>query len=767
MTEKPLSKYSKLYLPHDKYVVFNQGDNELRPWGIRLPEPPDLRYIEGYGEPPEKQKFKHEEEPARLKILAQTAHNQASQKYEGRMVLYMQIKIFWQLLSDSAESYKEEINFIKRVQWHLQYGYWFYVLGKPTWITPWHYHYLNFYYPNTLRGKRVDYRDEDRITELFEWYCYTCTETFKNLDEKGVAVPNEDGVYEMIDVGHRVCFGSAQPKRRRKGESMKANNKAKYGACREKEHHAILQANTGEAAEELYQDHMLPSWKKYPLWLRPIYDGNFDSTDGIYLRPPSSVSNENYFDSWIQWNGSAKEGVNDRKKIHTLVSDEEAKNLVGDSSKRWSIDKLTLAQGQIIHGYSIHISTVEEMTAGGVYFQTMCDQSNFYQRIKANGQTISGLFRIFRPVYMGSDGFIDEYGQSVINEPTEFQLKHPAKDSIYHIINKGAKQYWEEYFEEMVADPTKHANYRLEIRKNPMRYADCWIGGAGDMGWNYVLLDQRIAELRTEGKQTVQGDLKRRGTEVDFIENPQGKFIFSDLLLGRKNPPVFGESVWNEKKGSFVPAHRPMYTTWMSAGGDPFDYGSGQQNKTFHLSNGGGSVVSNPDPQESEKNIKDWESFQLICYYDNRPPSLEEYCEDMLAMCIYCGALINVESNKKRLIEYFIDEGFGGYLWRGTNPDGTIKKEYGTYAGGGTKNDMLNGIRDFIEYRAHKTKIKEFLVDAKEVTTPAAITKKDALASAGWAIYAAQRSDFGRAIERVFGDGDFNFDDYYGEQADY
>ena len=116
--------------------------------------------------------------------------------------------------------------------------------------------------------------------------------------------------------------------------------------------------------------------------------------------------------------------------------------------------------------------------------------------------------------------------------------------------------------------------------------------------------------------------------------------------------------------------------------------------------------MSNPDPQESEKNIKDWESFQLICYYDNRPPSLEEYCEDMLAMCIYCGALINVESNKKRLIEYFIDEGFGGYLWRGTNPDGTIKKEYGTYAGGGTKNDMLNGIRDFIEYRAHKTKIK-------------------------------------------------------------
>lgn len=759
MQEKqpPKSKYHSLYLPALKYQTFNDNDPDMRPWTIRLPDPPPLWSIPGYGLAPEQQFFQYVEEPARLKQLAIVAFEQVETKYEGKMVLYMQLKTFWKMLSDEHESYVDEINFIKRTHWYLRHGYWCFIQGRPTWITPWHFFYLNFYYPNTLKGKRVDYRDEDRITELFEWYCYTCTEVFKELDDDGNAMPNEDGIYEMIDVGYRTCFGSIQPKRRRRGETMKACSKMLQCAIMDREFHAALQANSGDAAEDLYQDNVLPAWKKLPIWLRPIYDGAFDSSGGIFFRPPGSVSNENYTDSWIVWNPSAKEGVNDRRKLHFLVDDEVAKAET-NVEKRWAIDKLTLAQGQTIHGYSVHPSTVEEMQGAGSVYQSMWDESDFYKRMKSNGQTFSGLFRIFRKADYGHDGFIDKAGISVTGDPTDWQLSNPAHDSIYHMVHKGSIQYMDEYYDDLLSDPNKHSKYRIAIRKNPRRIADCWLGSTGDLGFNYVLIDQRLSELRRQ-KKSIRGNLKRRGTKVDWIEDENGRFVVSNLFIDQQVEPVFGDPVWDEDKQSFVPAYRPKYPSRRIAGGDPFDYGQGGKKADYHLSKGGGAVVTTADPNESDKNIRDWDSFQLEWYYEYNPPSLKEYCEDMLSMCIWCDCMINFESNKKGAIKYFIDEGFGGYLWRATLTDGTIRKDYGTYSQAGTKNDMLNATRDFIEYRAHKCNISEYLVAAKSITHPSQLTFNDGFTAVGWALYAAQGS-YGTAIERIE-DTDVDLQSFY------
>lgn len=760
------SKYEKLYLPHQKYQIFNDKDSELRPWVIKLPDPPELSSIVGYGLPPEHQKFTYEEEPERLKVLANVAYDQAKQKFDGSMILFMQIKNFWRILSEEQDKYVEEIAFLKRVQWHLKYGYWFFCLGKPTWLTPWHYYYLNFYYPNTLRGKRVDYRDEDRITELFEWYCYTCTEIFKNVDKDGKPIVGDSGRYEMIDTGMRTCFGSIQPKRRRRGESMKANAKAQYCTFREREFHTILQANVGGKAEKLYHDHMLPAWKKLPLWLKPIYDGVFDSESGIYLKPPKSVSNENYLDSWIMWNDSAKEGVNDGQKLHFIVDDEAAKRDRGEVSKAWAIDKKTLAQGPLIHGYSVHPSTVEEMSSGGVYYQNICEQSNFYDRDRSSGQTTSGLLRIFRPIYCGADGFIDEYGQSVIDDPTEFQLKHPAKDSVYHIYNKGSKQFWTEYFDGLSSDPTKHSTYRMEIRKSPMRYSDCWIGGAGDMGFDYVAIDQRLAELRMK-QQTIKGNFIRRGDFVEWVQDDNGRFLVSNLFLGQQNKWTYGNDVWDEKKQTHVTAKRPVFTTKFTCGADPFGYGSagspGSKNN-FSISDGGIAVVHNPDTSEEKTNRKEWESWKLVCTYNNRPQSLDMYCEDVLAVCLWYGALLCFERNKERLWEYFVDAGFGGYLLYLSNPDGTLKDKPGVYAQTGTKDEMFNCIRDYIAWRAHVENHHDFLNDAREIRTPQQLTKFDLISAVGWALYGVQNSNYGLVIERLDSGGEFSLSDFYSDK---
>ena len=747
------SKYDKLYLPHQKQMIFNDGDNELHPVVIKLPDPPDIHYIDGYGLPPDQQKFQKVVEPPRLKLLSETCLDRAQQKFEGKMVAYMQQVYFWQSLNDDSDNYKEEIAFIKKQIWHLFYGYWCFIFGRPTWIPPKHYTYLNFYYPTAVKDNRIEYRDEDRIVKTIEHYCDTTTETFKDVDDKGNALKNDRGVYEMVDVGHRTCIGDIHPKRRRKGVTMQNCCDAIHTLITGRERHCIVQADTGQSAEDIYIDHILPAWKRWPIYLKPIYDGDASAKAGVYLQTPSSVVGGRYLGGYLIWNDSAKEGANDRRKAHFILNDESGKNVNGDVKKRYNIDKLTLIQGAEIHGISRNPSTVEEMLSGGNAFRDLFYDSNFYKRNMV-GMTDSGLFRLFRSIWQGSDGYIDEWGYSVTGDPTEAQLKNPPPGSQYKVLGMGSKQYWITKYDSMLKDPSQHANYRIEIRKHPMVVSDCFRGGSGDMGFNYLAIDQRLAEIRGK-KKTIRGWFKRRGDIVDWIQDDDGPFVVADLCLGQQNRMTFGDPVWDENRQDFVPAKRPLFTALRTGGGDPFDYGTSDPAKKaeFHLSKGGGAVVSNPDPAEVHLNPKEWKSHNILCYYEHKPSSLTEYCEHMLAMSIWYGALFNLETNKKRCIEFFISEGFGGFLWHATLPDGTVRVDPGTYSQGGTKNDMLNGVRDFIEDRIHNCDIKEFMNSAREMKNPNQLRVMDGLAACGWAIYAS-KGTYGMAVERVGGTGD-------------
>ena len=59
-------KYEKEYLPADKYVIINKEDSVIRPVVLRLPDPPDVKLIDGYGLPKVEQKFQRKETPDKL-----------------------------------------------------------------------------------------------------------------------------------------------------------------------------------------------------------------------------------------------------------------------------------------------------------------------------------------------------------------------------------------------------------------------------------------------------------------------------------------------------------------------------------------------------------------------------------------------------------------------------------------------------------------------------------------------------------------------------
>src|SRR5664280_1036199 len=161
------------------------------------------------------------------------------------------------------------------------------------------------------------------------------------------------------------------------------------------------------------------------------------------------------------------------------------------------------------------------MDEGGMEFFKMGQLSCFYERMPVTGQTYSGLARIFIPAYRKLEGFIDRWGKSVVDTPTERQIKFSPRAK-FSLMGKGAREMLQSQLDSLVTKGTPEAleAYRSRRRKFPMEWKDCWLGSSGNVGYNMEILDKRIAELnqlRSLGKMPY-----REG--YYYRENPADKF---------------------------------------------------------------------------------------------------------------------------------------------------------------------------------------------------------------------------------------------------
>ena len=247
------------YVDADKFFVVNDDDPDLKPVKIRLPEPPDWHLIAGFGEKARDQYFKKSEYPARLIELqnkvVQVLSDEKAARQSQTLTAQKIVDEMWEQLSLRRTEYESEITWLKNEIWHLHYGYWFFNNGKPTYIDGWHYRFLNYW---DMTDANVQYRDRDRRWFLFNRYAYTCTE-----DEWG------------HDMGGRVCFGIADPKHRRAGDTHKSlcigfdimsKTIGSVGGG--------IQSFDDNNARDHYQSKLIPAFKGMPFFLKPIWKGS-------------------------------------------------------------------------------------------------------------------------------------------------------------------------------------------------------------------------------------------------------------------------------------------------------------------------------------------------------------------------------------------------------------------------------------------------------------------------------------------------------------
>jgi hypothetical protein len=741
----------KLYKPYKPWFGVNTGDRNLKPVYISLPNPPPAKLVDGYGLHPDEQYFRRKEIPQKLKVLERRVIDELQDANERnpnmRVTEWRIYKRFWEIIEEEKEHYEKEIQFIKHVWWWRIHGYFFYNDGEITYIPPDYFDFLNFWQTPDINEDTGDYffeyREKDRIKYLYKWYLEGTTESFRDFNDEGEAI-KIDGKYHMVDMGSRTFYGSGEPKTRRSGATTQAIHKIWKITCTVKGAFCTMVSMDGDKAEEHWKKKMIPGWQAYPLWLKPMTSSNKEPTQ-IKLQAPAQVYGMNQMRSVLTYTKSAGEKKNDGEKIHGMLSDEEGKG-GPDVYERWNINQLTMSlnNGLTIFGWSDHPSTVEQMEGGGLAYYSMMLQSNFYQRLKDKGQTVSGLARIFFPNYEGIGGFVDRFGMSVVDKPTERQIRL-RPDAAFAKKGQGLKKIMQAERDELIrkGTPEAMAKYRSMRRKQPMEWDECWLGESGDIGFNMEILDKRLAEHRRlkvlHKEPYIRGNFVGELLNPKWVTDPDGPFWIS----AKMKPGMAAEKVvmpmWDAVHGGNYNHHGPMLPTNFVGCGDVFGFDnkdiSKQRMSKSRMSDGGLAIFMGRNMStDIEDDMSKWTGHKFVLSYRHRT-TLTEYCEDVARAHVYFGAMMYPERNKEALWKFFIEQGLAGYLLYDVDIlTGKQSDKPGFFSLEKSKDDLFRELKKYIDYRGHDEDFPPFLQECKDIRGPEQMKLFDRLTAHGGAL---------------------------------
>jgi hypothetical protein len=289
-------------------------------------------------------------------------------------------------------------------------------------------------------------------------------------------------------------------------------------------------------------------------------------------------------------------------------------------------------------------------------------------------------------------------------------------------------------------------------RKEPMSFAECWIGTAGDMGFDLEKIDQRIIELNRKSK-VIKGNFVWAGNVVDsrvvFVLDDNGRWEISLRLDDSQTNQKVKTRIYNSRTNKYEWQWKGANEDRFSFGGDPVEWTNKTEAK-HREDKSRQSNVSCVGLQERDLSIDKnddpytWTTRRFIAIYNYRPASVHEANEDILKGMVYYGGSLNVENNKTNLIQHFIERGYGGYLYVERDPKtGRPKDKPGTYATVPTLDELLSETKDYINYHVHHEEHLTYLRQCKNIRGREEITKYDVFAAGGWALVLSKRKTGG------------------------
>jgi hypothetical protein len=716
----------KSYQKEDRVVVIHENDNDLDEIRVKLPKAPSLEKIYGFGKKAVSQKFYREEIPPKLKTLVKDLTTEKRSKTTKPNEVYITVEEIWDFLKRNKKEYKDEIYFIKKQWYHRIYGAWYFINGKPTYICGWHWFFLCYY--EFHDGGRPFYKDRDRRWFLVQEHLF-----YETRDEKG------------IDYKRPLHRGTNNLDGRRFGKTSRVDSILLNLSTMSLNWECGIQGLDKETGVSVFQKHVIYPFRKLPFYFLPSYEGTTDVKTKLTMKPAgiaiggkgTVIDDREGLETVIDFASTADKSYYDKRKLNFYHCDEPGKLTLEDAYKRHEVVKECVAQGTNIIGWMMYTTTVEETKIESMEAYTkLCDGSHYGGRV--NGETSTGLINVFMSAADGLEGFVDEYGSSIIETP-----KRPLKGIDGRWINIGSLEYIENKRDSYKKDGNFDGLAGFK-RRFPLNFRECFTPSASDSSFNMEIIETRLTELKFADKSPiVNGDLywtNGFGSNVEFSGRTDGKGkwnISRKPLPHQKNQRYMDDEIYCPRNSVFT------------IGVDPFKF-----SKTKHRrkSDGGIAVGLNYDPiKEEGKDIKEWETDDLVCTYENRPDTTDEFSEDVLMTAIYYSGVVFSERNVDTVIKDFERWKYKGYLlheiYLDKNGIERISDTPGfNISGEGPKQKLMRNIKDMIQLHGLRCKHADFLTSCTRLRGIEDMTNHD-LFSAVALMREGMKSDFSRRME--------------------
>jgi hypothetical protein len=439
-------------------------------------------------------------------------------------------------------------------------------------------------------------------------------------------------------------------KNRRSGFSfMSSSETANIGTISKDAKLGIL-SKTGADAKEMFINKVVPIVRNYPFFFKPIQDGMDNPKTELSFRVPAKkITKKNMsetdtdeilgLDTTIDWLNTADNSY-DGQKLLNLVHDESGKWLVPNNIlNNWRVTKTCLRLGSRIVGKCMMGSTVNALAKGGQNFKDLYYDSDPNKR-NANGQTKSGLYSLFIPMEYNMEGFIDEYGFAVIDNPKTPIMGIDGRD-----IKVGAVTYWENEVEALKHDADAlNEFYRQYPRTESHAFRDESKQSLFNLTKIYQQIDYNDSLIRdrvlTRGSFTWRNGEK--DTEVIWTPDSRGRFLVSWI------PPESFRNNVVMRNGKRCPGNEEFG----AFGCDPYDIsgvvGGGGSNGALH-----GLTGTSLNPEVP--------SNMFFLEYVARPQTADIFFEEVLMACVFYGMPILAENNKARMLYHFKNRGYRGF----------------------------------------------------------------------------------------------------------
>ena len=509
-------------------------------------------------------------------------------------------------------------------------GYWFFNNGIPTYITGKNYFYLQWW--KLEDDIHPDYRDADRRYFLF-------LEHWENV---------------------LWCIGIGRGKKRREGASSQATSNLIYECIFFTNSNCGLVSKTNTDSRETFLEMVTFGYNQLPVFLKPRQLNRADSVTELVFAAKINKGEVSGKGMRCKVNYRAPvENAYDRGRISRGLWDEGGKwPLDVKFSKFISKVTKTMIKGAKRVGFAECPSTVNEMTkGGGAEYKKFWDAANQFKN--PGKKTKNRFVTYFTPAYDNYEGFIDKYGMSVIDEPTDEQYKYLVEkwvvkdpntgETISEIseedIQLGARKYIYSRREGLDSELLEE-----EIRQNPCTIKEMFEAANTDSVFNSHKIHLRQSELEENKilKRTIlyYRDLDQvvKWRDVDPKENSFHWRCTDILKPDDANKFVIVDGV-----------RMPVRTHIGAMAVDGYSNSQGGRKYGSKASGWVGLKFDIQNPYNTGKPIQ---------HLYGRPSTKEILHEQIMLCAEYNSFLVWYEHNADDYLSYFKDRGRLGYLGR-------------------------------------------------------------------------------------------------------